>query len=244
MRLASALLAAATFCAAPAANAATIVADFELNGSLANAAGTAATLTNGVGGVLGATGITFAVNGGPTISGLGVTSTYTIDTVFSFDALSGYRKIVDFRGLTADAGLYDLNGSLNFYPIVTSPSTDFTVGTPTRVTFSRDATGTMLGYINGTQVFSAIDPTGLSTISSVLTFFVDDLATGSREASGGFVDYIRIYDGAILPAQALPVSPVGPGAVPEPATWAMMVLGFAMLGAVTRRRAKVQVRYA
>jgi hypothetical protein len=34
------------------------------------------------------------------------------------------------------------------------------------------------------------------------------------------------------------VSPFTPGAVPEPATWAMMIAGFGMAGAMMRRRAK------
>ncbi len=40
-------------------------------------------------------------------------------------------------------------------------------------------------------------------------------------------------------------TPVNPtGGVPEPATWAMMLLGFAAIGAGMRRRQKVAVRYA
>jgi hypothetical protein len=35
-----------------------------------------------------------------------------------------------------------------------------------------------------------------------------------------------------------------PGAVPEPATWAMSILGFAVAGAAMRRRRSVRVRYA
>ena len=34
------------------------------------------------------------------------------------------------------------------------------------------------------------------------------------------------------------------GAVPEPATWALMLLGFAVIGTVMRRRQKVTLRYA
>ena len=34
------------------------------------------------------------------------------------------------------------------------------------------------------------------------------------------------------------------GGVPEPATWAMMLLGFGAMGAALRRRTHVRVRYA
>lgn len=37
---------------------------------------------------------------------------------------------------------------------------------------------------------------------------------------------------------------VTPGAVPEPATWAMMIIGFGAIGGALRRRQAVRVRYA
>lgn len=40
------------------------------------------------------------------------------------------------------------------------------------------------------------------------------------------------------------LSASGPGAVPEPATWAMMVVGFGTVGFALRRRRAVSVRYA
>jgi hypothetical protein len=39
-------------------------------------------------------------------------------------------------------------------------------------------------------------------------------------------------------------TPSGVGAVPEPATWAMMIGGFGVVGGAMRRRQKVSVRYA
>jgi hypothetical protein len=36
----------------------------------------------------------------------------------------------------------------------------------------------------------------------------------------------------------------GLSAVPEPATWAMMILGFGLVGGVMRRRQRQTVRYA
>jgi PEP-CTERM motif len=37
---------------------------------------------------------------------------------------------------------------------------------------------------------------------------------------------------------------VGPGGVPEPASWALMIAGFGLTGAAMRRRTKVVVTYA
>ena len=39
-------------------------------------------------------------------------------------------------------------------------------------------------------------------------------------------------------------APQAPGAVPEPATWAMMIIGFGAIGGALRRRQAVRVRYA
>jgi hypothetical protein len=68
-----------------------------------------------------------------------------------------------------------------------------------------------------------------------LTFFTDDAATAQGEASTGFVDYIRIFDTAITPGEA------NPTAVPEPATWAMFIGGFGLVGGAMRRRRKLAI---
>ena len=46
------------------------------------------------------------------------------------------------------------------------------------------------------------------------------------------------------PGQAITASVNLPAAVPEPATWAMMLLGFAAVGLTMRRRPKPQLRTA
>lgn len=51
-------------------------------------------------------------------------------------------------------------------------------------------------------------------------------ATGTSESLGGYLDDIRL------------------SAVPEPATWAMMILGFGFVGASMRRRQSVRVSFA
>ena len=247
MRFVSILAATAAFWAASAADA-TIIADFELNGSLANSAGTAATLVNNAGaGSLGATGITFGANVGPTILGLAPTSIYTIDMTFTLDSIGGYKKLVDFSSLASDAGFYDLNGQFSIYPLGNTNTTPgpFAAGTSVRLTLSRDAAGNVAGYVNDLLLFGALDPTNQSatTITGALNFFIDDFATGQREATSGFVDYIRIYDTAITPGQAVPVPPVT-GAVPEPASWAMMIGGLGMVGGAMRRRRTMVARTA
>jgi hypothetical protein len=240
-KLCGALFAGALLTCASAANA-TIIGDFELNGSLANTASTGGSvvLTNN-GGTLGATGITFAQNDGPSISGLSATSTYTISMAFTLNSLTGtggtqYVKLIDFSSLTSDEGYYSYGGTFVPYPLPDSTTAVFTAGQPVVLTISHDASGTILGYVGDTLIYDQSDPTNLSNTiinSNPLTFLTDDHVTSQNESSSGFVDYIRIYDTVITPDQA---TGSGTGGIPEPATWAMMIVGMGLAGAALRRR--------
>lgn len=234
----------ATFvAAAPVAAQVTPVYNYNLNGTLANqGSGTGTLVDNGA--TLDATGLTFPQNGGPTLTGATPLTAYTIDLVFRLDAISGYRKLVDFSGRAADSGLYAQSGFLNFFNATGDTGASFGAGDDVRVTFSRAATGIATGYLNGAQSFSFNDVGGLALFGSTIEFFRDDFATGQREASSGFVDYIRVFDQVLTPAQAIvPAAPTG--AVPEPATWAMMLLGFGGMGyAMRRRRTVMHARFA
>jgi hypothetical protein len=57
---------------------------------------------------------------------------------------------------------------------------------------------------------------------------------GVYDTDDGYGDYFRV---TITEADA------GPGAVPEPATWAMMVGGFGAVGAAMRRRQRTKVSF-
>src|SRR5206468_8411020 len=46
---------------------------------------------------------------------------YSIETTFSFSQLSSFRKILDFKDRTVDAGLYNSNGALDFFPLPAGP---------------------------------------------------------------------------------------------------------------------------
>jgi Concanavalin A-like lectin/glucanases superfamily len=233
------LAAVAAFAAVPAS--AAVIGDFRLDGNLTNSAGGALSIANN-GGSLGATGITFGANQGPTISGFSSPANYSVETSFRFDITGGYRRIMNFLNSTSDTGLYNLNGRLNFYNITTSATTPFAPNQLSNVVFTRDSSGNSVGYVNGTALISFTNA-GLTNIgfANVLHMFVDDNAVGG-EASPGFVDYIRIYDTALSASEVAGLTP--PGGVPEPAAWALMITGFGLVGSVMRRRQSVRVTYA
>ena len=93
--------------------------------------------------------------------------------------------------------------------------------------------GTSLGYFNlvGSPAQAGFNGTGQSTAYTYVNFFSDtafDLVRFTQTSGQFRVDDVRV--GQV-------------NAIPEPATWGLMILGFGMLGAALRRRAK-GVRFA
>jgi PEP-CTERM motif len=215
---------------------AALIGDYRLDGSIVNETGLPYALSNN-GGVLGSNGITFGVGQGPSITGFSNTGVYSIEVAFSLDQLSGYRRLLDFKNRTSDTGLYSLSRSTNFYNVASSATIDFAPGVLARLVLTRDATGNTVAYVGNTATLSFLDSGNLATINSVLNFFNDDNSVGGEQSSG-FVDYIRIYDTALTANEVAGLTPPGAvgGAVPEPATWAMMLLGFGLVGTSLRLR--------
>lgn len=95
--------------------------------------------------------------------------------------------------------------------------------------YSNSAAGSRL-YINGVLAFSSTlvgagGPGGTNTRFGRQFAPFDEFFAGS-------IDFIRIYDSAIAPADLIAPAP----AVPEPASWGMMIAGFGLTGAALRRR--------
>jgi fibronectin type 3 domain-containing protein len=181
------------------ANAASLIHNYRINGSLADSLGGPSLVSGG--GTVGPTAYTFGLDQGPMLSNAITADNYSIEIVFTFNQVGGYRKIIDFADLSADAGLYNLNSYLDFYPVTAGPGPVITAGTPVHVVLTRDSsTGTVTGYVGGTQQFSFTDSSNYAVFSgtnNIIHFFQDDNTTGQREASDGSVDFIRIYDGPL-----------------------------------------------
>jgi hypothetical protein len=225
-------VAAAFLAMAPAS--AAVIGDFRLDGSLVNHAGGPLTLANN-GATLGKTGLTFDRQQGPTITGFNSPTDFSVEFRFSIEKVGGYAKLIDFLDKITDNGLYVHDSKLYFHRNYENPRPLFSANTVYDLVFTRDKVGESRAYVNGTQVLSFKDAPE-SAVKSKLHLFQDDRS--SSEASAGFVDYIRIYDTALTATEVAALTPpASPNGVPEPASWAMMIAGFALAGAAARRRA-------
>jgi hypothetical protein len=231
-------LALVGFSASPAR--ATLIHDYEFQNSVADSLGGPSLTT--LGGTVGPSSYNFGAEQGLSLSGAlsaAQSATYTIDLVFKFDTLSGFRKIVDFKNLASDNGVYNLSTDMNYFNFSFGPNGAFTAGTYARVDLTRDnSTGLVVGYVNGVQQISFTDSSSdavFNAANHIINFFQDDNVTGGRESSSGSVRQIRIFDTAL---SATEVAALGP-AVPEPSSFIMMATGLTFAGLRTlqlRRR--------
>jgi CubicO group peptidase (beta-lactamase class C family) len=123
---------------------------------------------------------------------------YTIELVFRFDQIDGWRKIIDVNDASEDCGLYVLDGGLDFFPIAVGFGAPLEADSYAHVVLTRDATDTVVAYVNGARQFSFLDRGEVAVIGGdeTLRFFSDDTVT-AQEDSGGAVSRIRLYDGPL-----------------------------------------------
>lgn len=169
-----------------------------------------------------------------------LSAAYTLDFMFNFANVSGYRKLVDYAAGAADKGVYVYDNLLGFYTTFNHSGAGpiFVSTVDSEVTVTRDDAGMMNAYVNQQLVLSYDDSGNALVFGSVARFFMDDGVQGN-EASAGQVDFLRIYDSALTDAQvralAAPLAP-GNNNVPEPGSTALVLAGIGILGLARRRR--------
>jgi hypothetical protein len=112
-----------------------------------------------------------------------------------------------------------------------------------------DAKGGKYNYsVSSVQTNSFVNKPGVASSGTPLTLgsiFNLGLNLASTPASLS-IQFNRTGASAFSSALTLSVPPVGGNAVPETATWAMMISGFGLIGGAMRRQRKVKttVRFA
>ncbi|MBI5385083.1 MAG: lamin tail domain-containing protein [Verrucomicrobia bacterium] len=188
----------------------TPAADYLFQNSLASAVGTAPALQNLGSNVFGLvtvdgasrTVLRFAENDGLSLigaTGVVPSNVFTAVLLFSFNDVSSWRRLMDFRNATVDDGLYVLNGALQFYPEAGGPANAIAANTFVQVVLTRDSAKNVTGYVNGVQQFTFVDDAGDAVLDAngVLRFFRDD----GTEGSAGSVARLRLFDTALSAEQ-------------------------------------------
>ncbi|HWX23245.1 MAG TPA: pre-peptidase C-terminal domain-containing protein [Candidatus Binatia bacterium] len=141
------------------------------------------------------------------------TNIYTAVLLFRFDAVTGWRRILDVKNPVSDLGLYALNGALDFYNVTASGATTFAPSNYVQAVITRDASSNVVAYLNGVQQFSFVDSGNLATLAGspqMLRFFKDD----TTEDAPGAIARIRLYDKVMPPAQVASLDRVVAGPAP------------------------------
>lgn len=236
--LSAGLLAVSAFVAS-AHGSANLIHAYNLDGSYADELGGPSLTPDG--GSLDANLYTFGANQGLNLSNaLPNPANYTIEMNFEFDQVSGYRKMIDFKDLASDNGLYTQSTDFDFYNFSFSPTGVIAAGDFEHIVLTRDSsTNLVTGYVNGTQQIQFTDNAGdgvFSTPNNLIRFCEDDAPTNFREAASGSVDFIRIYDGALTGDEVAALPNTEGTAVPEPASLAGITIAMGALS-LRRRRA-------
>ena len=200
--------------------------DYRLRGGYTDELGGPALTAKG-GSLLPIAGYRFGANQGLTVADALPAETYTLDFEVALDQVSGWRKLVDFEGLTRDSGFYVYEQALQY---VITPGADFLTTQPAilatklyRVTLTRTAAKHVTAYIDGVPVpaqrgalpdpptatpataFEFDDTAHVAALTgAVASFFIDDALGG--ESSAGQAYRIRIWD-AVLPAAEVALIP-------------------------------------
>lgn len=203
------------------------------------------------------TGLAFAANGTLYAFERASSSLYTVNT------LTGATTLVGNAGIGAEDFTLSLDGTVGYasfggalYSINLSTGASTLIGgnqTYDGLTTARVA-GTLNGFSYLAGALFAIDTgslyavdaaTGIGTLLGTTDGADETLDFGWSGVLYGHGDdgFLYTIDAATLAGtQIAPTTPdlvfgmaVAPGAIPEPATWAMLVLGFGVLGAGMRR---------
>ena len=193
--LKTALLVLVTVLTGGAVHAALLIHDYGLNGVLTDTNGGPSLVASG--GVLGETTYTFGPNQGLSLrNGFTNNQNYSLEIRFSMDATRGNQKILDFKNLSQDAGIYNLNSQLNGPPVTTGSGSLESGGENLNLTLTRE-----LGFvpISHSKPLGAAVPGSLQAGSGLVNLILTrELGSSSVVGYVGGVQKFTFTDAAQL----------------------------------------------
>lgn len=137
----------------------------------------------------------FASGQGLHASDLGVTDHYSIELIVRYMGGSNYQKVIDFRNLQRDIGLYYYQGRLDFYQMANGGAPQ--PGIDHRIRLERNrATRIVRGFQDDRLIFSFLDLDDEAVFENgAATFFVDDKSTSGSEQGPGALTSILVWAG-------------------------------------------------
>ncbi len=123
---------------------------------------------------------------------------YTLVIQGVLEFTNGYRKLIDFRDLSVDTGVYNRNGVLEYVSGQVGLAVSMMPNQYFQLVMTRDSAHMVSLYIDGELEFSFND-TGSETsmcFSDQFHFYVDDDQTSSEDPQGA-VARITLYDHAL-----------------------------------------------
>lgn len=200
--------------AAGSASAATLKANYQLQGDLTSAVGGAPSLADLGGGnrfvretVDGVSRqvLRFPQGGGLALgaSGLVDPRSFSVVLLFRLDELNGFRRILDFSDSTADNGFYDYSGGAVVYGSDGGPARSGIVfdDSYAQVVLTSAPAGDsqrVVVYVNGAEVVAATAPKDFDLGPGTLRLFQDNVkGPAGGEESAGALACLLVYDGAL-----------------------------------------------
>ncbi len=186
------------------ARATVLIHDYELNNSAADAFGGASMILPQPSG-LGSTGYDYTAGFGPNLSNAINASEYSLELNFSVTDTTSWVKILDFKNLTSDNGLYNYYTNLQLYPLAAGQPSVIAANCPRHVIVTRDGTTKIFrAYVNGALQLDLTDNLNYGVFTgagNIIHFLKDDTVTGGAEAADGLLDFVRIYSGVLSATQ-------------------------------------------
>jgi RTX calcium-binding nonapeptide repeat (4 copies) len=198
---------------ASTAGAATLLGDYQLQGTRASSGPGPTLIDVGAGGSTFVTdnvmGVSRQVYAFPIHSGVMMTPAglggsdpaYSVVTTFRFETVDGYRRILDSSNGTLDRGFYVYSGYVRHSPSGVESSNMVLANNvyATVAITSMPSPATTKVYVNGSPVLAAplIEPVAADT----LRFFKDNDTPTTDEDSGGAVSCIRVFSGVLTDAE-------------------------------------------